>query len=232
MTMSPFDKLPRNRPLADFSLWSCDLTDLRGEIERSEPYADLYHLDVADGHFVPNLLFFPDLVAAIRPLTERPFHVHLMVTNPAAMVADFAAAGADILTVHAENEERERALAEVCAQGRRAGLAVQLETPIEAVVDLLDGIDVIVLLGTRLGIKGVGLDDQACPRIAQLRALLQRRGCAGRVRIQADGGIRAHTVPSLRAAGADIVTPGSLVFKSADLAATTRWLRSLPGPAG
>jgi ribulose-phosphate 3-epimerase len=186
---------------------------------------------VADGRFVPSLLFFPDLVAALRPLTKRPFHVHLMVTNPTDLIDDFVDAGADIITIHYENELRDDALAQICAKGISTGLAVQLETPIESLVDYLNQADVFVLMGTRLGIKGVGLDDEACPRITALRGLLQRKGYLDRTRIQVDGGIRDNTVPQLRAAGADIITPGSLVFKSPDLLATTSWLRSLPGPA-
>jgi hypothetical protein len=83
MIMSILNQLPKDRLLVDFSLWSCDLTNMAGEIRRTEPFAEMYHLDVADGHFVPSLLFFPDLVAAPRPLTRRAFHVHLMATNPA-----------------------------------------------------------------------------------------------------------------------------------------------------
>jgi ribulose-phosphate 3-epimerase len=228
---SIFEHVPRDRLLADYSLWSCDLADLAGEIRRTDPFADMYHLDVADGHFVSNLLFFPDLVAAIRPLTRHPFHVHLMVAHPSRLVDDFAAAGADIITVHFENDERDTALARIRARGITAGLAVQLETPIDAIIELVHEVDLVVLLGTKLGVKGLGMDNTACPRIARLCALLRRQGCSSRPPIQADGGIREYTVSQLRAAGADIITPGSLVFKSADLLETTRWLHSLPLPA-
>lgn len=228
--MSILNTLPKDRLLADFSLWSCDLTNIGSDIRRTEPFADLYHLDVADGHFVPSLLFFPDLVAALRPLTKRPFHVHLMTTTPTSFVDDFADAGADIITVHFENEDRIEALDRIRAKGVVAGLAVQIESPIESLVELFDDVDLFVLMGTRLGIKGVGLADEACPRITQLRQLLCREGYHDRIRIQADGGIRDNTVPRLRAAGADIITPGSLAFKSPDLLETTLWLRSLPGP--
>jgi ribulose-phosphate 3-epimerase len=228
--MSILNQMPKNRLLADFSLWSCDLTNIAADIRRTEPFADMYHFDVADGHFVPSLLFFPDLVAALRPLTPKPFHVHLMTTNPTDWIDDFADAGVDIITIHFENEDRDDALAQIRAKGISTGLAVQLESPVERLVDYFSQVDVFVLMGTKLGIKGVGLDDDACPRIAALRDLLQRGGCLGRIRIQADGGIRANTIPQLRAAGADIITPGSLVFKSLDLLETTLWMRSLPGP--
>jgi ribulose-phosphate 3-epimerase len=228
--MFEIQDLPTGRLLADFSLWSSDLTNLAGEIRRTEPFADMYHLDVADGDFVPSLLFFPDLVAALRPLTQKPFHVHLMTTNPADLIDDFADAGADIITIHYENADRDDVLAQIRAKGISTGLAIQLETPIESAVEYFNQVDAFVLMGTRLGIKGVGLDDEACPRIAKLRSLLKREGLPGKIKIQGDGGIRDHTVPQLRLAGADIITPGSLAFKSPDLLETTLWLRSLPGP--
>ncbi len=90
--------IPGDRFTAEFSLWSADLTRLGDDIRRTESVADLYHIDVADAHFVPGLLFFPDLVAALRPLTTRPFHLQLMVRDPAALIDDFVAAGADLIT--------------------------------------------------------------------------------------------------------------------------------------
>ena len=119
-------------------------------------------------------------------------------------------------------------LAQIHARGISTGLAIQLKTPIESAVEYFNQVDVFVLMGTKMGIKGVGLADEAC--IAKLRSLLKREGKLGKIKIQGDGGIRDHTVPQLRLAGADVITPGSLVFKSSDLLETTRWLRSLPGP--
>lgn len=164
--------------------------NLAAEIRRTEPYADLYHIDVADGHFVPSLLFFPDLVATLRPLTRKPFHVHLMATNPTDLIDDFADAGADIITIHYENQDRDAVLSRIRQRGLCAGLALQLETPIERAADYCGQVDVFVLLGTRLGIKGVGLDSQACPRIAALRRLLRREGCEGQ---DQDSGRRRHS---------------------------------------
>ncbi|MCW5853118.1 MAG: ribulose-phosphate 3-epimerase [Anaerolineae bacterium] len=225
-----YNSLPTDRLLLDFSLWSADLTRLAEEIQRTAPYADLYHLDVADAHFVPGLLFFPDLVAALRPLTVRPFHVHLMADQPARLIDDFVAAGADILTVHLElGPSVADRLHQIRDAGCRAGLAVALETPIEDVRHYLQGLDVIVMMGTALGIKGVGLSPDAAPRLRAMRALLKAAE-ATHVRLLADGGIRPQTVPVLRAAGADGIVPGSLVFKSEALAETVAWLRRLEGP--
>ena len=225
-----YASLPTNRLLLDFSLWSADLTRLADEIQRTEPYADLYHLDVADAHFVPGLLFFPDLIAALRPLTSRPFHVHLMAEQPARLIDDFVAAGADILTVHLElGPSVADYLRQIRDAGCQAGLAVALDTPIASVRHYLDTLDVMVMMGTALGIKGVGLSPDAAPRLRAMRALLRAAGAA-HIRVFADGGIRPQTVPLLRTAGADGIVPGSLVFKAENLAQTVAWLHSLEGP--
>lgn len=229
--MDPLQTLPTHRLLVDLSLWSADLTNLHAAIARTEPFVDLYHLDVADAHFVPTLLFFPDLVAALRPLTTKPFHVHLMVDDPLTLVEPFVDAGADLITVHAEHpggDARVRdALHAIDASGAQAGVALQLETPLEAALPYLEQVGAVVLLGTRLGVKGQDLAPEACPRIAQLRAWRHERQLDERVKIIADGGIRAHTVPQLRAAGADAIVPGSLVFQSENLAETVGWLHAL-----
>lgn len=226
--MSTFWSAFPNRLLAEISLWSADLSRLADDIHRIEPYADLFHLDVADAHFVPGLLFFPDLVAALRPHTAKPFHVHLMVADPPALIDEFVQAGADLITVHAENTGLiAPSLAKIRAAGKRAGLAVQLETPVEAVAPYLDQLDIVVMMGTQLGIKGVGLDAAACPRLTQMQALVRAAGYAEQIRTAADGGIRQHTVPDLRTAGADTVVMGSLAFGSPNLAETFDWLHSL-----
>jgi ribulose-phosphate 3-epimerase len=217
------------RLTAEFSLWSADLTRLGTEIRRTEAFADLYHIDVADAHFVPGLLFFPDLVAALRPLTTRPFHIHLMVSNPAHLVDAFVAAGADLMTIHAELGELVPAtLQQIRDAHVSPGLALRLETPVEQIQPYLEHIDTLVLLGTPLGVKGQDLSPRACPRIQTVRAWLDRYHPAHPIRIVADGGIRRNTVPALRAAGADSVVPGSLVFGSENMADTVRWLHSLP----
>src|SRR5919205_1773718 len=140
-----------DRLTAEFSLWSADLTRLGDEIRRTEPFADLYHIDVADAHFVPGLLFFPDLVSALRPLTTRPFHIHLMVSNPAHLVDAFVAAGADLITIHAELGELVPAtLRQIRDAHVSPGLALRLETPVEQIQPYIEHIDTLVLLGTPL----------------------------------------------------------------------------------
>jgi len=221
-----WSQLPRDRLLADVSLWSADLGNLETDVRRLSPWADSFHLDAADGHFVPSLLFFPDLIRAIRPHTVVPFHVHLMAEQPSLLAGEFLDAGADLLTVHIETGEREAgaAMEQALRRGCGAGVALKLETPVRAVAPYLDAVEVIILLGTEVGVKGRGLAERACDRLREARSLL-REHAKGNVRLMADGGIRAHTVSELCAAGADAIVPGSLVFQSADLEATFHRLR-------
>jgi ribulose-phosphate 3-epimerase len=226
--MRGWSGLPDDRLLADVSLWSADLGNLESAVRRLSPWADSFHLDAADGHFVPNLLFFPDLIRAIRPHTSLPLHVHLMAERPSALAAAFLEAGADLLTVHVENGEREAgaAIEQALGRGRGAGVALRLETPVRAVLPYLQSVEVVILLGTEVGVKGTDLAPAACDRLREARALLRQAGRG--VRLVADGAIRGHTVPNLRAAGADAVVPGSLVFESRDLATTFAWLHHPP----
>jgi ribulose-phosphate 3-epimerase len=231
--MSIWQALPRNRLLAELSLWSADLAHLSDEMYRTEQYADLYHIDASDGHFAPLLLFFPDLVARLRLLTRRLFHVHLMAEGATLFqqIADFTRAGADLITIHAENGAAvPEALDAIQRDHVATGLALGLDTPVEAVVPYLDRIALVTMMGTRIGIKGQDLAEQACPRIRALQHLLHASGYADTIKIAADGGIREQTVPALRAAGADTVVMGSLAYNSADLDQTFRWLWSLPEP--
>lgn len=219
--------LPNTRLLADVSLWSADLANLAAEIKRVEPFADSFHFDVSDAHFAPSLLFFPDLIRTLRPLTTRPFHVHLMVERPTTLIEDFIACGADVITVHAELAESEvtAAIHAIRRAGRPAGIALRLETPVAASQPYFEEIEALLLLGTALGVKGQDLAPEAGDRLLQVSSLLGGR--RARVRLIADGGIRFQTVPLLRRAGADVIVPGSLVFGSPDLAEAFSWLRAL-----
>ncbi len=194
-----------------------------------EPYADSFHIDVMDDRFAPGLLFFPALVSALRPLSARPFHVHLIAEEPSRLMEAFTAAGCDLFTMQLEagaNELR-KCFDHVREFGREAGLALRLDTPIDGVEDFLDDVAVILLMGTPSGIKGAELAPEACDRITALSELLTARGLRDKIRIVADGGIRRNTVPLLRKAGADAVVPGSLAFGATDLNEVFAWLRRL-----
>ena len=226
--MDIWSRFPDDHLLAEASLWSADFTRLGEEIRRVDSFMDLFHIDVSDAHFVPGLLFFPDLVAALRPLTKKPFHVHLMTENPLTLIDDFADAGADMITVHAENATRvPAALEKIARRGLPAGLALGLDLPVASLAPSLSAISVVVIMGTPMGVKGKDLSPLAAPRVRAARALLKERGFEKKVRVESDGGIRTTTVPDLRAAGAQLIVMGSLAFKSDDLAGTMRWARSL-----
>ncbi len=226
------DDLPASRLLIEFSLWSADLNRLADEIRRIETHADLLHIDVADGHFAPAFLFFPDLLARVREQTALPIHVHLMVTGDILLeqIRQFRAAGADVISVHVENARSAAALDLIEGLGALPGLVLQLETPVDSVARHLHRIRLVTLLGTPIGVKGCGLDARAAGRLRAARTCIAAANLGRRVLLAADGGIREHTVPLLRAAGADSVVAGSLVFGAPDLAARVREMRELPGP--
>lgn len=220
--------LPGNRLIAEFSLWSADLVRMADDLDRIAPHADLLHVDVADGHFAPALLFFPDLVARIRQHSALPIHVHLMVANAVLVdqVDQFADAGADLISIHVENRAvADAALARIRARGLAAGMVLRVETPVAAVTPFLDRLDFLTLLGTAIGVKGQGLDPAATRRLEEARGLIEATG--RRIVLAADGGIRDNTVPLLRGAGAETVVLGSLAFGAPDLAARMAWLHSL-----
>lgn len=224
------DLLPRHRLIAEYSLWSADLANLAEDISRTDAFADIYHLDVADGHFAPSLLFFPDLVASLRKRTGRPFHVHLMVADAIliSQIDQFAEAGADLISVHAENARvLPAALSRIRGHGLRAGVVLRLETPVESLAPLLGAVDVVTLLGTAIGVKGQGLSDEACPRLRAVRRMIAEAGRLGSVILAADGGIRENTVPLLAEAGAQTVVMGSLAFAAPDLSQRMAWLHAL-----
>lgn len=220
--------LPADRLLAEFSLWSADLGRLADDIARVEPHVDIFHVDVADGHFSPALLYFPDLTAAVRKVTAKPIHVHLMTTDDILLdqIDQFAEAGADLISIHAENANADAALARIRDLGLATGMVLQLHTSVAAAEPFLDRLDMLTLLGTLIGIKGVGLDDSALARLREARKLIAQKA-VHRIILASDGGNREHTVPNLRLAGAETIVMGSLAFGAPDLAARIAWVHGL-----
>ncbi|MFB2552500.1 ribulose-phosphate 3-epimerase [Ensifer soli] len=228
------DTLPRDRLIAEISLWSADLGRLAEEIARVDAHADLYHIDVADGHFAPALLFFPDLVAACRRRTAKPLHVHLMARDAILrdQIRQFADAGADAISLHAENGTLDHGLDLVQRLGLVSGVVLQLDTPVAAANAVIERIGLLTLLGTRIGIKGQDLDGAAERRLSEARALAAGRVTPGRVLVCADGGIREGTVPGLARAGAETIVMGSLAFGAQDLAARMAFVHAQPRARG
>jgi ribulose-phosphate 3-epimerase len=223
-----FEALPADRLLAEISMWSADLGRLEDDTLRIDPYTDIYHVDVADGHFAPAMLYFPDLMARLRKVTAKPFHVHLMVSDIVLLgqIAQFAEAGADLISIHAENANAVDGLKAIRALGLKAGVVLKVDTPVAAAAPLIPHLDLLTLLGTRIGVKGQGLDDTATARLKEARALVARHGNGRRIIVAADGGIRENTVPLLRAAGAETIVMGSLAFGAPDLAARMAWVHA------
>lgn len=207
------------------SLWSADLANLAYEVRRVEPHSDRFHLDVADGHYVPALLFFPDLVAAVRRHTTLPFEVHLMTADPLAWVGPFADAGADgfIFCLDSADDPSE-VIRAVRDRGKFVGVSLRIDEGLERIEPYWDDLDQVTIFGTEVGIKGASMDAGTPGKVRQAREIIERRGLSAEVEV--DGGIRRESVPLIRAAGADWIVPGSLMFGE-DPGSMRRWLASV-----
>ena len=207
------------------SLWSADLGNLTAEMKRVEPYSERFHLDVADGHYVKNMLFFPDLVKQLRPHTKVPFEVHLMVTDPLGWVEPFVEAGADsIIFCFDATKNPGEVLRAVKSFGKQAGVSLLLTEPLDLLEPYWNELDIVTIVGTAMGIKGAGMDAAAPEKMRRAKEMISQRGL--KTEIEADGGIRRETVPLLKTAGADYIVPGSLMFKE-EPSEMRAWLASL-----
>ncbi|MDB5351058.1 MAG: Ribulose-phosphate 3-epimerase [Planctomycetota bacterium] len=207
------------------SLWSADLTNLGADMARVEPFSERFHIDVADGHYVPTMLFFPDQVKALRSRTRVPFEIHLMTTDPMAWVEPFAEAGTDILLFCLDSaNDPGQVLQAIKQRGMRAGVSLLITEGLDLVEPFWEDLDVLTIVGTAMGIKGASMDETVPEKIRAARAIIAERGL--KTEIEVDGGIRRNTVPRMAAAGADWIVPGSLMFGE-DPAEMRRWLATL-----
>ena len=207
------------------SLLAADFVRLAEDIARVEAAgADWLHLDIMDGHFVPNLTFGPPIVAAIRKITKLPLDVHLMVTNPAALVDAFAAAGADWLTVHVETEPHlHRLVTHIRELGVRPAVVLNPATPLSSLEEILPEVDMVLVMSVNPGFGGQKFISSSIDKIRRLKK--QIIAVNREVLIEVDGGINAVTSPLVREAGAEVLVAGSAVFGSDDLAAAIRQIR-------
>ena len=187
--------------------------------------ADWVHFDVMDGNFVPNITFGPDMCKALRPLTDLPIDVHLMVEHPGDWIEPFRKAGADILTIHAESAEHHlhRALQAIHAAGMKAGVVLNPATPISVCVHLLPECDLVLLMSVNPGFGGQSFIPETLNKIRALKAEIETRGL--HTLIEIDGGVNPDTAKQCIEAGADVLVAGSAVFKADDPAEMIRALR-------
>jgi ribulose-phosphate 3-epimerase len=210
------------------SILSADFAELGAEVERVTPACDLLHVDVMDGHFVPNLTIGPPVVASLRKRTDLFLDCHLMVTEPAVLLADFAAAGADRCIVHIELGDPRPLFDEMRRLGLGVGLVLNPATPLDPVVEHLDAIDLLLFMSVNPGWGGQAFIPEVLDKLAEARRLVDERGLG--VELEIDGGINVDTAPAAAAAGADILVAGSAVFRAPDPAGAARAIRAAAWP--
>lgn len=208
------------------SLLSCDFSKMGEEIVRIDRAgADLVHLDVMDGHFVPNLTIGPAIIKAVRSYTKLPFDVHLMITDPLDYIDAFADAGADIITFHLEAaSDITETINKIKSRGISPGVVLKPATPAEAAFPYLDQIDMVLVMTVEPGFGGQSFMEDMMPKVRALKEEIQRRGL--NVLIEADGGISEKTAAITSKAGVDIAVSGTGVFKAKDTAAAISFLKN------
>ena len=196
------------------SILSADFARLGEQIaEVARAGADYIHVDVMDGHFVPNITVGAPVVASIRPVTSLPLDVHLMIEHPERYVSQFVQAGADIITVHVEASAHLHATIRLIKElGARAGVSINPPTPLGVVEEFLPHVELVLVMSVNPGFGGQPFIPETLPRIARIRKLLDDRGL--RAELEVDGGINADNAPDIVKAGADVLVAGNSIFRA------------------
>lgn len=213
------------------SILSADFATLGDEIRAIEAGgADYVHVDVMDGHFVPNITIGPLIVDAIRPVTKLPLDVHLMIEKPDQYIPDFAKAGADIIVVHAEAATHlHRSVQLIKSLGKKAGVSLNPATPLSALEMVLPDLDLALLMTVNPGFGGQSFIENCLSKITELRGMIDALGLP--IELEVDGGVKIDNIEKVAAAGADVFVAGSAVFGTDDYAATIAQLKK-NGQAG
>ncbi len=207
------------------SILSADFSRLGEEVKALDHAgADYIHIDVMDGHFVPNITIGPLVVGAIRPVTDLPLDVHLMIENPDQYIPDFARAGADIIVVHAEAVRHlHRTVQLIKSLGKKAGVSLNPATSLSALDVILPDLDLVLLMTVNPGFAGQSFIESSLPKIVELRHRIDTLGLP--IELEVDGGVKVDNIEMIAAAGADVFVAGSAVFGTKDYHSTISQLK-------
>lgn len=207
------------------SILSSDFSRLKDEIQAVEAAgADWLHVDVMDGHFVPNITIGPVVVESVRKVTRIPLDVHLMITDPDKYAPDFIKAGADWVSIHPDTcEDPNRSLRKIRELGAKASIAVNPDVPLERVEGCFPDIDMVLMMTVFPGFGGQAFIEEVLPKIEEVRKVINRKKLP--ILVEADGGIKADNIDRVVRAGAEVIVSGSGIFKTADYAETIRQMR-------